>query len=453
MANFQKNQEYQGQVLDLTSKGEGVVKVDGFAFFVEGGLPGEDIRFKVLKVGKKFGYGKLIEVLVASPDRVTVTDPLGSQIGTMTLQHLAYPAQLKYKQDLVKRDFERIGHFKDIQVDQTLGMDHPWDYRNKAQVPVRQDKHKVETGFFRKGSHDLVPIDNFYIQDPIIDKTLIKLRRIIQDLDYSAYDEATGKGLIRHLVVRRGYHSGQIMVIVVINGKSLSQIDIFCQRVRQAIPDLVSLVVNYNQSRGNAILGRTHEVIWGQDYYEDQMLGLDFRISPHSFYQVNTPQAEVLYQLALDAADLKGTETVLDAYCGIGTISLALARQARHVYAMEVVAEAIAMAQENAKINHLDNVTFQAGKAEDVLPSWQAQGLSFDVAVVDPPRKGLDSTFIDTLIDLGPDKIVYVSCNPSTCARDCRKFADSGYQVRSIQPVDMFPQTTHVETVLLMSRK
>ncbi|WP_028125391.1 23S rRNA (uracil(1939)-C(5))-methyltransferase RlmD [Eremococcus coleocola] len=449
---FKKNQELEGTVLDLSSQGEGVVKVDGFAFFVAGALPQEIIRFKVIKVGKRFGYGRLLEIMQPSQNRVEIRDNLGSQIGTMTLQHLSYPGQLAFKQKLVQEDFARIGHFTDVTVKETLAAPSPWGYRNKAQVPLRQVKGQLETGFFRRLSHDLVPIENFHIQDPFIDQIILIVRDILRDFNLSAYDEKSGRGLLRHLVVKRGHYSGQVMIILVVNGDKLPKQEQVVEKIVAQVPGLVSLILNINRSKGNAILGRQEKVLWGQATYHDQMLGLDFEISAQSFYQVNTPQAEELYRLALAAADLQGHERVLDAYCGIGTISLALAQQAKEVYAMEIVPQAIEMAKLNAQVNALTNVHFEAGKAEVILPKWQEQGLDFDVAVVDPPRKGLDRTFVDTLIDLNPGKIVYVSCNPATCARDCAIFAEAGYEVKTIKPVDIFPQTVHVECVVLIEK-
>lgn len=450
---YQKNQELEGSVVDLSSEGAGVVKIDDYPFFVEGALPGEYVKIKVMKVGKSFGFARLMKILKESPDRVPDKDRVGRQIGTMTLQHLSYPAQLKYKQDLVSSVFQRLGHFTDVKVAETIGMDHPWEYRNKAQIPVREVNGQLATGFFRKNSHDLIPVENFYIQHPEIDQAIIIIRDILRDFGISAYDEQTHKGLMRHIIVKRGYHTGEMMIVFVMTETKLPSEKDIVNQINQQLSEVVSIVVNVNQQNSNVILGKENRVIYGQAYYTDTMLGLTFRISPHSFFQVNTSQAERLYQLALDAADLKGNETVLDAYCGIGTISLALAQKAKNVYAMEVVSEAIDMAKQNAQINHIDNVHFEAGAAEDVLPNWNQAGIKFDVAVVDPPRKGLDPRFIETLIEQQPDKIVYVSCNPATCARDCRIFADAGYQIGTVQPVDQFPQTVHVECVVLMSRK
>ena len=449
---FKKNEYYKGIVEDLTSEGSGVVKIAGFPFFVEGTLPGENVEIKVMKVNKSYGYARLISIIDKSPHRVEEKDVKGRQIGTMTLQHMTYESQLDYKQKVVQDAFERLGHFQEVNVLPVLGMNNPWQYRNKAQIPVQLVNGQIETGFYRKKSHQLVPIENFHIQHPEIDAAIIIVRDILRKYNLSIYDEKTHKGLIRHIIIKRGHHTGQMMVVLVATKTKLGVEEHIVKDLRTKLPKMVSLVLNMNPDKGNAILGRKNRILWGQDYYEDQMLGKTFRVSANSFYQVNTPQAEKLYQVAIDAADLSGKETVLDAYCGIGSISLSIAPHAEKVYAMEIVEEAIDMAQQNAQINEIENAVFQAGAAEDVLPQWNQQGIHFDVAVVDPPRKGLDPEFIQALIEQDPKRIVYVSCNPATCARDCRIIADAGYRVEKIQPVDLFPQTTHVESIVLMSR-
>lgn len=449
---FKKNMTLEGRVIDLTSKGEGVVKIDSFPFFVEGTIPGEWVEFKSILLKKNFGIGRLEEIIEASPDRVEIKDDIGRQIGTMSLQHMAYSRQLEYKHDVVEAAFQRIGHFEDVEIRPTLGMEHPWEYRNKAQIPVREINGQLSTGFFRRNSHDLIPVEDFYIQDPVIDETLVKVREILRDLDLPAYDEEKHAGLIRHIIVKRGHYTGQIMIILVTNKADLPHESELVERIVSSVPNLVSLMQNVQPKVTNVIIGQEQRVLWGQDYYEDQMLGLTYRISAKSFFQVNTTQAETLYRTAIEAADLQGTETVLDAYSGIGSISLSLAQHAGRVYAMEIVDEAVEMARLNAEANGVDNVTFEAGPADVWLAKWQEQGIHFDVAVVDPPRKGLDGDFIETLLELAPDKIVYVSCNPATQARDVRIMADGGYELQFVQPVDLFSQTPHTEAVALLTR-
>lgn len=450
---FKKNAFYTGIVSDLNSEGAGVIKIDGFPFFVEGVIPGEEIRFKAIKVQKNYGYGKIQDIIQSSPHRIAPKDDLGRQIGTMTLQHLSYPYQLIFKQKVVQDAFERIGHFQDLSIHPPLGMENPWHYRNKAQIPVRMINGLLETGFYRQHSHDLIPIEDFHIQHPEIDKAILIIRDLLRQYQISAYDETHHKGLIRHLIVKRGHYSGQMMVILVTNGHYGSQMLTVAQAIHEALPQVVSIIQNIQTQQTNVILGPDNRVLWGQDYYEDTMLNHTLRISAHSFYQVNTPQAEVLYQTAINAAQLKGQETVLDAYSGIGSIALSLAPHASHVYAMEIVPEAIKMARQNAKINHLENITFELGSAPEWMTRWDQAGIHFDVALVDPPRKGLDTAFITTLVGQQPDRIVYISCNPATLARDARLMVDAGYRITMVQPVDLFAQTKHVECVALLTKK
>ncbi|MBG9982927.1 23S rRNA (uracil(1939)-C(5))-methyltransferase RlmD [Aerococcaceae bacterium DSM 111020] len=450
---FKKNEEYEGIVVDLTSKAQGVVKIENYPFFIEGVLPDEFVRFKATKINKKYGFGRMMEIIEKSPERVEITDKLGLQNGTMTLQHMSYPAQLDFKQKLVADAFYKLGGFENITVKPTIGMDHPWAYRNKAQIPVREVDGQLETGFYRKRSHDLIPIEDYYIQDPVIDQTILIVRDIMREYGVTAYDEQTLKGDLRHIIVKRGQYTHQIMIVLVLNKPKLPKQEQIVEQIKEQVPELVSLVANINPQNTNVILGKENKLLWGQDFYEDEMLGLTLRISPHSFYQVNTPQAERLYQEAINVAKLTGNEIVMDAYCGIGSISLALAQQAKQVYAVEVIPEAIEMAKVNADINEINNVSFEVGKAEEVINDWQEADIHFDVVVVDPPRKGLAESFIETVIEQQPERIVYVSCNPATCARDCKLFADQGYRIQSIQPVDLFCQTTHVECVVSLIRK
>ena len=456
MANkvpFKKNDAFTGTVEDITSQGQGVVKVDNYPFFIEGVITGELVRFRVNKAGKSFGYGRLVEILEESPSRVEITDKIGRQIGTMTLQHMSYDAQLAYKQQQVKSAFQRIGHFDQVEVRPVLGMDHPWEYRNKAQIPVRKLKGQLETGFFRKNSHDLVAVENFHIQHKEIDQAIITVRNILRKYEVAPYDEKAHKGLIRHIIVKRGHYTGQIMIVLVTSKVKFNNSEHIVREITEQVPNVVSIIQNVQKNRTNVILGRENHVLWGNKYYEDKMFGHTFRISANSFYQVNTPQAEVLYHTAIEAAGLTGQETVLDAYSGIGSISLSLAEHAKEVYAMEIVAEAVEMARQNAEVNHINNVHYEAGSAEDWMARWNEVGIQFDVAVVDPPRKGLDQEFISALLEQQAERIVYVSCNPATLARDARIIVDGGYELKYVQPVDLFGQTPHVECVALLEKK
>ena len=448
---MKKNERYETTIVDLTHDGMGVAKIDGFPLFVHDALPQETVELQVTKLGKKYGYGRVIKRLTDSPDRIEARDKLGWQTGTMPLQQLAYPAQLAFKTNQVQEALKRIGHIE-VDVPETIGTKNPWGYRNKGQIPVQNVCGQLTTGFYKKGTHTLVPVENFHIQDPEIDKTVVVVRDLLRRLQLTAYNERNRSGDIRHIIVRRGQRTQQIMVIIVTAKKRVRPLQLIADELAKRVTEVVSVIQNVNQDKTNRILGQVNHVLYGKDYFEEELLGLTFKISPTSFFQVNTDQAEVLYQTALDFADLKETDTVIDAYCGIGSISLALAKQAKHVYGVEVVPEAIEMARDNAELNGLDNTTFVAGTAEEVLPKWVEEGLHPDVIVVDPPRKGLDDVVRKTMIEVKAPKIVYVSCNPATLARDLADFVAAGYNVEKVQPVDMFPQTSHVETVVLMSR-
>ncbi|AZP04671.1 23S rRNA (uracil(1939)-C(5))-methyltransferase RlmD [Jeotgalibaca ciconiae] len=447
-----KNEKIKVTFEDLTSEGLGVAKVDSYPLFVIDGLPGEEAIVKVTKLGKSYGFARIEERLSSSEDRIPTTDVLGTQVGTMPLQHMRYEAQLKFKQNMVIQDFKRIAKLPDIEVLPTIGMKQPWGYRNKAQIPVRAKDGKLVTGFFRKNTHDLVPMENFHIQDPKIDEAIVKVRDILQEYGVKAYDEKKHTGNIRHIMVRRGTYTGEMMIVLVTRTAKIFPKSKIVPDILEALPEVVSIVQNVNPKRSNVILGEETIILHGEDLYHDTLLGHKFAISSKSFYQVNPLQTEKLYQLALDAAQLTGEETVIDAYCGIGTISLALAEKAKQVYAMEIVPDAIEMAKRNAEENNIENVTFEIGAAEEVMPKWAEEGIQADVIVVDPPRKGLDAGFIEAALTVNPDRIVYVSCNPATLSRDLRIFADNGYEAKQAQPVDLFPQTLHVETVVALTK-
>lgn len=450
---MKKNDVVTVEIEDLTYEGLGVGKLDGFPLFIENALPTEKVLAKVLKVGKNFGFAKVIEHITTSLNRVAIKDVVGTRTGTMPLQHLVYSAQLRFKQEQVKRVFNSIAKMPEVEIRDTLGMEHPYEYRNKAQIPVRMIDGQLTTGFFRKNSHEVIPVENFYIQDPKIDQAVVMIRDIMRQFQVAAYDEQQHTGNLRHIIVRRGYYTGQMMVVLVTREKQLINQAEIVTAITQALPEVVSIVQNIHSERSNVILGKQIQVLYGQDYYEDELLGLRFKISSRSFYQINPTQTEVLYTEALKAAALTGREHVVDAYCGIGTISLSLAKHAKSVHAMEIVSDAIDMARENARVNRIENVVFEVGAAEQVMPMWSKEGLEVDVMVVDPPRKGLAPEFIQAAVEVSPQRIVYVSCNPATLARDVRVFANEGYTVQYVQPVDMFPQTTSIECVALLVKQ
>ncbi|MFC4778153.1 23S rRNA (uracil(1939)-C(5))-methyltransferase RlmD [Paenibacillus sp. GCM10023252] len=460
-----KNDEVTLDIIGLTHEGEGVGRVDGYTLFVHGALPGERVRAKVLKVKKQYGYAKLLEILVESPDRVGPACSIFSQCGGCQLQHMDYEAQLRWKRQSVIDSLERIGKLQvaedsssaageGVVVHPTIGMDNPWNYRNKAQVPVGEsgDSGRLIAGFYASGSHRIIDMDLCHIQDDRNDEVVRVVKQIGLELGISAYNEETGGGILRHVVVRTGFVTGEIMVVLVTNGTRLPKGEQWVERIRAALPDVRSIVQNVNTRSTNVIFGDETRTLWGSDVIYDELDGIRFAISARSFYQVNPVQTVALYRKAVEYAGLTGTEKVIDAYCGIGTISLFLARQAGHVYGVEIVPEAIEDAKRNAELNGIANTTFEAGPAEVVIPRWSEEGSAADVIVVDPPRKGCDPALLDTILAMQPARVVYVSCNPATLARDLQVLEQGGYRTVEIQPVDMFPQTVHVECCALIVR-
>lgn len=447
-----KNQDYSATVVDLTYQGNGVVKIDDFPVFVPNALPGEKVLVKVTKVTSHFAWGRVMEWKSKSPDRVDVKDKKYIQTGIAPLGHLKYAAQLKFKQHQIQELLEKA-HLDEIEVLPTLGMDQPYHYRNKAQVPVKSIHGQLQTGFYKRGSHTLVPIEDFYIQDPKIDQAIVVVRDLLRKYHVTPYDERTGKGVLRTVMVRRGYYSHEIMVVLVTNTKRLPMADQIVAGIIDGVPEVKSIIQNINDKKTNRLLGDQNKTLWGAAEIHDQLLGIDFAISPLSFYQVNPQQTERLYQTAIDNAGLDGSQTVIDAYCGIGTISLAVAKHAQQVYGVEIVPAAIEDAKHNAKRNKIKNAQFVVAKAEEQFAKWQAQGLKPDVVIVDPPRKGLAESLIEATGKMAPKKVIYVSCNPATLVRDIQRFNEQGYRVtKPIQPVDQFPQTTHVESVTVLER-
>jgi len=448
-----KNQELEVTVVDLSHLGMGVAKIDGYPIFVENALPQEKILVRIVKVGKKFGFGKLLSIIQKSPYRQEVENEDLLRTGIAPLSHLKYEQQLAFKQEQVRNVLKKTAKMPEIQVKKTIGMQQPFGYRNKAQIPIRKIDGILQTGFYRKNSHELIPIDHFFIQDPAIDAAIIVIREILQQFEVKAYNEKNNSGFLRHIVIRRGYQTHEMMVVLVTRKEHFFQGEKIAQAIQEKLPEVVSIIQNVNPKQTNIIMGDQEKVLLGRSDIYDQLLGKTFRISAKSFYQVNTPQAEVLYQKAFDLADLKKDDIVIDAYSGIGTIGLSLADQVKHVYGMETIAQAVTDAQENAKLNHIENADYITGKAEDVMPKWQKEGIQPDVIFVDPPRKGLDQSFIETSCQMKPEKFIYISCNPATMARDLTVFAEQGYFTDSIQPVDLFPQTHHVETVMMLKQK
>ncbi|HHS2702417.1 TPA: 23S rRNA (uracil(1939)-C(5))-methyltransferase RlmD [Streptococcus agalactiae] len=447
-----KNDIIETEISDISHEGMGIAKVDGFVFFVENALPGEIIKMRILKLRKRIGYGKVEEYLTTSPHRNEGLDYTYLRTGIADLGHLTYEQQLLFKQKQVADNLYKIAHISDVLVEPTLGMTIPLAYRNKAQVPVRRVDGQLETGFFRKNSHTLVSIEDYLIQEKEIDALINFTRDLLRKFDVKPYDEEQQSGLIRNLVVRRGHYTGQLMLVLVTTRPKIFRIDQMIEKLVSAFPSVVSIMQNINDRNSNVIFGKEFRTLYGSDTIEDQMLGNTYAISAQSFYQVNTEMAEKLYQKAIDFSDLNSEDIVIDAYSGIGTIGLSVAKQVKHVYGVEVVEKAVSDAKENATRNGITNSTYVADSAENAMAKWLKEGIKPTVIMVDPPRKGLTESFVYSAAQTKADKITYISCNSATMARDIKLFEELGYHLVKIQPVDLFPMTHHVETIALLSK-
>jgi len=450
-----KNDEVMLDIIGMTHEGEGVGRVEGYTLFVHGALPGEKVRARVLKTKKQYGYAKLLNIVEASSDRIGPPCPIYDQCGGCQLQHMDYTAQLAWKRQLVVDNLERIGKLTvasgegdGLIVRPTLGMDEPWRYRNKAQVPIGVTDGGLVGGFYARGSHRIVDMETCLIQHEHNDEVVAAVKSIGSNLGISAYNEETGRGLLRHVVVKKAFRTGEMMLVLVTNGRDIPHLDAWIGSIREQLPQVASICQNVNTKQTNVIFGDETRVLWGRDVIYDYIGDVQFAISARSFYQVNPAQTEILYGKTVEYAGLTGNETVIDAYCGIGTISLFLAQHAEKVYGVEIVREAIEDARSNAELNGMRNVVFEVGASEDVIPNWKEQGITADVIVVDPPRKGCDPRLLDTILQMKPERVVYVSCNPSTLARDLRVLEDGGYTTIEVTPVDMFPHTVHVESTV-----
>ena len=442
---LKKNDLVTLEITDLGSTGEGIGRVDGFTLFVKDALIGDVIEAKVIKVKKSYGYGRLMAVVTPSLYR---TEPLCSQAracGGCQIQPLAYEQQLKYKENKVRGLLERVGKVQDYVMEPMIGMEDPWNYRNKAQFPVGRTKDgEVVTGFYAGRTHSIVPVENEKLMDIV--------RQWMNDHQISVYNEETHKGLVRHIFIRIGKYTGEIMVCLVINGKNIPAAEDLIQRLIQ-VPGMTSICLNINQAKTNVILGNQMKYLWGAKYIRDFIGDVQYQISPLSFFQVNPVQTQKLYQTALAYGDIKKDDVVWDLYCGIGTISLFLAKHAKQVCGVEIVPQAIDDARENARLNGIENASFFVGKAEEVLPQqYEEKGISADVIVVDPPRKGCDEKLLECMVRMHPERIVYVSCDPATLARDLKFLEEHGYKVKKVRCVDMFPHSVQVETICLLSK-
>ncbi|OKL36091.1 23S rRNA (uracil(1939)-C(5))-methyltransferase RlmD [Domibacillus mangrovi] len=436
---------------DLTHEGKAVAKVEGYPLFVEGALPDETGEIEVTKLNKGYGFAKLIRLDQIVPERVVPPCSVYDECGGCQLQHMTYEGQLKMKYNQVRNVIDRIAKLPDVPVHPVLGMEDPWRYRNKAQVPVGMNSGHIVAGFYKKRSHDIIDMTECLIQHEQSDNIIQKVKDVCAANGVMPYDEQRHKGVLRHVMARIGYTTGEMMAVLVTRTAELPNKEAIIKGIRDAIPGITSIVQNVNPDKTNVIFGNQTRTLWGEDVIYDLIGDVKFAISARSFYQVNPVQTEVLYGKALEFAGLTGDEVVIDAYCGIGTISLFLAKKAKEVYGVEIVPQAIEDAKKNAALNGITNAQFQAGKAEEVIPAWYKQGIRPDVIVVDPPRKGCDDALLQTILEMKPKKVVYVSCNPGTLARDLRVLEDGGYKTCEVQPVDMFPQTTHVEAVAVLT--
>ena len=459
-----KNDIVTVEITDIGVSGEGIGHVDGYTLFIKDAVIGDVVEAKVMKAKKNYGYARLMKVITPSEYRVEPKCAFARRCGGCQIQEMSYNRQLVFKDQKIRGNLERIGGFTKDQIDTVMqpvvGMEHPFGYRNKAQFPFGTDKEgNPITGFYAGRTHDIIANTDCALGVEQNKEILEIILQYMRENKIKSYDEKTGKGLIRHALIRYGFKTKEIMVCLVVNGKKLPKAERLIEKLIQ-IEGMTSITISPNTRRDNVIMGDSYEILWGQGYITDYIGNVKYQISPLSFYQVNPVQTEKLYGLALEYADLKGDETVWDLYCGIGTISLFLAQKAKQVYGVEIVPQAIDDAKENAKINAIDNAEFFVGKAEEVLPEYYAEyerehngeTAHADVIVVDPPRKGCDETLLETIVKMQPEKVVYVSCDSATLARDLKYLCANGYEIRMCRGVDQFPQTVHVETVVLLSK-
>ena len=453
--DWKKNDVFQVQIEDMSDTGEGIGKTDGFTWFVKDAVIGDVVEARVMKTKKSYGFARLMQVLEPSACRVTPRCPSARQCGGCQLQAMSYEEQLKFKENKVRNNLSRIGGLTEIPMEPIIGMEEPWRYRNKAQFPFGKDKNgRIITGFYAGRTHAIIEQEDCLLgveeNQPILDC----IRGFMEEYHIAPYEEETHKGLVRHVLIRKGFTTGELMVCLVLNGdvEKLKAPEVLVERLVKLFPShMASISCSINREKTNVIMGKEIVNLYGPGYITDYIGNVCYRISPLSFYQVNPVQTQKLYGTALEYAGLTGEETVWDLYCGIGTISLFLAQKAKKVYGVEIVPQAIDDARANAKLNHFENVEFFVGKAEEVLPEqYEKNQVYADTIVVDPPRKGCDSVCLDTIVKMAPEKVVYVSCDSATLARDVKYLGERGYEVKRVKTVDMFPWSGHVETVCLL---
>lgn len=451
---YRKNDIVTLDIEDCGVDGEGIGKADGFTVFVKDAVIGDRVTAKIMKAKKNYGYGRLMEILKPSPYRVEPKCAFARQCGGCQLQALSYEQQLAFKEKKVRGHLERIGGFTELPMEPIIGMDEPYHYRNKAQFPVGKNKEgRIITGFYAGRTHTIIENRDCALGVSQNKEVLDRVIAHMEAYGIEPYNEETGKGLVRHILIRYGFFTGEVMVCLVLNGSSIPQKETLIEHLLE-IPGMTSITINVNKKRSNVILGEEIRLLWGKPYITDKIGDISYQISPLSFFQVNPLQTGKLYSKALEYADLHGEETVWDLYCGIGTISLFLAQKAKFVRGVEIIPAAIENANDNARLNSIENVEFFVGKAEEVLPAeYKKNGIYADVIVVDPPRKGCEESLLATMIEMKPKRIVYVSCDSATLARDLKYLCERGYELRKVCPVDQFGGTVHVETVALLTRK
>ncbi len=447
--SMKKDDMVQLTIEDISAEGFGIGRAEDMVLFVKDTIPGDEIEAKVMKLKKTYGYARLMKLLTPSPFRVPAVCPVARQCGGCQIQEMNYQEQLRFKEKKVRENLERIGKFTDIPMEPIIGMEQPFYYRNKAQFPIGRDKNgRIVAGFYAGRTHSIVDNRKCFLGAEVNEEILNIIISYMEKELVSPYDETTGRGLVRHVLIRCGFTTKEVMVCIVVNGRTLPKEEKLVDALTK-IPNMTSISINTNREKTNVIMGKDVRVLWGKPYIEDYIGNIRYQISPLSFFQVNPVQTEKLYSLALEYAGLTGNETVWDLYCGIGTISLFLAQKARQVYGVEIIPQAIDDACRNAKINGIANAQFFVGRAEEILPEvYRKHRIHAEVIVVDPPRKGCDDSLLSTIIEMRPERVVYVSCDSATLARDLRILCDNGYTLKRCRAVDQFPMSVHVETAV-----
>lgn len=452
-AILRKNDQVEITIEDMGSEGEGIGRYNGYALFVKDTAIGDRALVQITKAGKSYGYARLVKLIEPSPYRVTPRCPIAAKCGGCQLQHIDYARQLEFKENKVRSCLMRLGGFSDFYMEPICGMEEPYYYRNKSQFPVgRARDGRILIGFYAGRTHSIIDTEHCYIGAEVNDKIISFMRSFIERYKIEPYNENEHKGLLRHIVTRVGYSTGEVMVCLVINARQFPHKEELIEGLLK-IEGMKSICLNVNMEKTNVILGKEIIPLWGEPYITDRIGSVSYRVSPLSFYQVNPVQTKKLYDIALEYADLHGDETVWDLYCGIGTISLYMAKKARKVYGVEIVPEAIEDARANAKINGIDNAEFFVGAAEEVLPrKYKEDNIYADVIVVDPPRKGCEQSLLDTILAMAPKRVVYVSCDPATLARDLKYLCEKDYELVKVRAVDQFGHSVHVESVALLAK-